>query len=138
MNTTEADVSALDPEDSCPNFYIPFLHPCDGFFQRVIRSVMAIIVLCGLSLNITSLVAFSKIKMNAESLFLMKCLAVYDTLYLVGAFFAYSCVYLLWELGFGYQSLTAYLYVEKISEYTLQRVAAPMSYWIAAVLTVQR
>ncbi len=120
------------------NFTSPFLHPCSGKTRLVAEGIGCIIILCGVTLNIFSFVIFGRMTMNAESLFLMKCLAIYDTCFLVGGFIAFGCEYLRWILGFGYDRHTAYLYVDRLSYYCFFRMGASMSYWTIAILTVQR
>ena len=119
------------------NFRDDFTNSCDNSWM-VFRPLSFIIIILGLSLNVVTLLAFKSIKLNAASLFLMKCLSVYDSLFLWGALLSHVVHYLAWILGFGYINATPYLYVDRISYYCLQRIAAPMSYWTAAVITVQR
>ena len=120
------------------NFRDDFTNSCGAGFQKVMRPLGSVVVILGIILNIVTLVAFKRIKLNAASLFLMKCLSVYDSLYLFGLCLTRLSHYFVWILGFGYINATPYLYVDRISYYCLQRIAAPMSYWTAAVITVQR
>ncbi len=120
------------------NFSNPFLDPCDGLSQILSRSTGFFIIVFGIVSNILSLIAFSYMKMNVNSLFLMKCLALYDSLYLVGSFLTFGIDFLGWAFGYGYQKQSVYLYVERISYYFFFKICGSMSFWMIAVLTVER
>ncbi len=120
------------------NFTNPFKDPCDGTSQIITRGIGGFIIVIGIVFNILSLIAFNRMRMNLDSLFLMKCLAVYDSMYLLGAFLSFGIEYLSWVFGYGYNKQTAYLYVERISYYSLYRIGGTMSFWTVSILTVER
>ncbi len=120
------------------NFSNPFLDDCDGITRTASVGTGCFVLACGLILNVLCIIVLNRMNMNAEVLFLMKCLAVYDFLLLLGAFFTFEAEYFRWIFGFGYNKHTAYLYVERVSYYCLYRLNGSMSFWTLAVLTVQR
>lgn len=135
-NSTEGTAASSEEEIWCSkNIPYPYENPCSGDVYKTVGVSVPVIVFVALILNSLSLVAFDRMNMNPAPLFLLKCLTVYDSLYLLGAFFTYSGNYLVWEMGIQH---SVYLYVDRISWMVSQRVFAPMSYWTIAVLTVER
>ncbi len=120
------------------NFTSPFSDPCDGKFRIIAQGVSSFLIPCGIVMNSITFVVFGKMKMNEEFQFLMKSLAVYDSMTLFGTAFAFGPEYFRWILGFGYDRNTAYLYIERASYYGLYRLGGSMSFWTIAVLTVQK
>ncbi len=105
--------------------------------RKLHEACAAGIVLVGLVLNILTLLALNKMKLNAESLFLMKCLGIYDSCLLLSWTFIGIVPYFAWILGFGMLSTTVYAYVY-LAAYCFFRTVGPMAWWIVCVLTVQR
>ncbi len=119
-------------------FASPYEDPCKGLVERVFGAAMGVVVLAALFLNCLSFAAFFRVKMNKVSLFLLKCLTIFDSLYLIGAFAVFSLDYYLWQGGLKTVAQSAYIYVEQICYAILVRMAAPMSYWIITILTIER
>ncbi len=120
-----------------PSFEVPFENTCDATSQSFTRAI-GFVNLSIISLNIVSLIVFNRMKMIPECLFLLKCLAVFDSLPLLGAFLTFAVEYYKWAFGYGYNRLSAYIYVERISYYLLYRLCGALSYWLIPFLTIQR
>ncbi len=120
-----------------PTFEVPFVNNCDSVSQSFARS-LGFLNFPAIFLHVISLIVFSKMKMIPECLFLLKCLAVFDSLYLLGAFLSFCVEYYKWAFGHGYNRLSAYIYVERISYYLGYRLCGTLSYWMIPMLTVQR
>ncbi len=116
---------------------IPYLSPCSGIVYRVFVFAALVTSLIGVVLNIVSLLAFFKMTLNPPALFLMKCLAVYDTLN-TACSNADGIPYLAWLLGFGHILFsTPYWYID-LPVYNIYRFAGSLSSWTVCVMTVQR
>ncbi len=116
---------------------IPYTDPCSGFIVQTSSVVGAIICVAGLHLNGLSLLAFKQMSVNADFLFLAKCLAVYDSIFLFAYLNAESVICLTWMFGFGFIHNLAYEHWYRFM-YVLFRIAGPMSFWTVCVITVQR
>lgn len=114
------------------------LRACGPRLQDGVRIYTGIIIIMGITLNLASLMALRQMTVKPACKFLAACMVIYDSLYLLGAFFSYIFSYYIWSAGFRLIESTAYLYVRTVSYYCLHRVAAPMSYWSAGILTIQR
>ncbi len=137
-NSTSVSKAVSQAELWCSyTFPIPYNDPCYGFLYKMSTVVGTVISVTGLNLNGLSLLAFQQMSLNAESLFLAKCLAVYDSFFLFSYLSTEAVVCLTWMFGFGYISNTAYKYCYRFM-FVLFRIAGPMSFWTMCVITVQR
>ncbi len=141
-NGTEPGISFTSdqslPEAWCSrNLTIPYLDPCYGLTMQVARATGAGIAVTGLVLNGVSLLSLSRMRMNAESLFLLKSLAVYDLVYLAAFLVILPPRYLAWVLGHGDIQYTAYLYVYQVV-FFLYRIGLSMAFWVVFILSTQR
>ena len=101
------------------------------------RASGTIIPVIGLILNILSLLALSKMKMNAQSLFLMKSLAWWDSIYLSSWIGMITPRYLAWLGGFEDLQYTVYQYVFRVV-YCFFRISVSMAFWLVCLLTADR
>ncbi len=137
-NSTSVSKAVSQAELWCSyTFPIPYNDPCYGFLYKMTTVIGTVISVTGMNFNGLSLLAFKQMSLNAESLFLAKCLAVYDSVHLFSYLNTQSVVCLTWMFGFGYISNTVYIYWDRFW-YILFRIAAPMSFWTMCVITVQR
>ncbi len=64
-----------------------FEDSCTGIVERVGSASAGVIIIVALVLNFLSFKALSVMKMNSSSLFLLKSLTIFDSLYLFGSLF---------------------------------------------------
>ncbi len=76
-------------------------------------------------------------KMSPEILFLLKCLAVVDSVYIVSPFITDVIPTMGVMLGFGNIALTGYIYLYQVA-YCLYVAATPLTRWTVCLLTIQR
>ncbi len=116
---------------------VPFTSSCYGAaiqFSRVFNTVISGV---GITLNIMTFLALNKMKLNKESLFMMKCLSLYDSLYLFTTMCLSAPVYILWVAGFGYIENTKFYYVYHIM-LCLYRISMAVAFWLVCLLTAHR
>ncbi len=116
---------------------VPFLNPCYGSTMQVGRIFATIIPTVGIILNIISLLVLTKMKMNAESLFLMKSLTVYDSAFLITWLCIFPPRYLVWVAGLGDIQYTAYHVFFQIV-YCVYRISLSMAFWLVCLITTHR
>lgn len=133
-NNSSVSQDVTQPDSLLPIVFTP---PCSSFGEKLSSVVGTMIALIGLVLNGLSLLAFKQMSLNTVSLFLAKCLAVYDSIFLFSFLNEKGLVLLMKMLGFGNIYNTAFEYWFWFM-YVLYRIAGPLSFWTVCVITVQR
>ncbi len=116
---------------------VPFSNPCFGTAMQFQRVSIVFISIVGVALNIVSFLALNKMKLNKESLFMMKILSIYDSLYLFASMLMTSPVYIHWAAGLGYIEYTAYYFVYHIM-LCVYRISMSVAFWLVCLLTAHR
>ncbi len=97
-----------------------------------------LISLMGVSCNIISILALIRIKQNAQTMFLLTSLAVYDSVHLIGFLMNVPVFEIAWFVGSKNLLNTQYLYVEAYFTRIFHRTTAGISYWVTSLLTIHR
>ncbi len=98
----------------------------------------AVLVAMGTIFNIITLASLHKMKLNAEVLFLFKCLTAFDIVFLESGFLiTYVAMFSYW-LGYGTILTTEYLFVDHYVFRPLYRISSRCSYWLTAIMTLHR
>ena len=116
---------------------VPFTNPCFGTAIKFHRASSLIIAVVGITLNLMTFLVLQKMKLNKESLFLMKMLSFYDSLYLFASMLMTGPLYISWVSGIGYIRYTSYQSVYHIA-FCVYKISMSLAYWLVCLLTGQR
>ena len=113
---------------------------CDTFYLIVIGILGSSIVLAGLLGNALSLYLISKIGKLSTTFFLLKCLAITDTLVLLTFAFNYVFQYFMDRMELRLEVSNAYFYqhVFHYLVFPLYCVTFTLTAWLTCLLTINR
>ncbi len=136
-NTDINDVELKLVESLCKKTaVILFMNPCFGAVIQF-SGISNLIALMGMTLNIISFIALNTMKLSFDTLLMMKCLCVYDSLYLFAALWLIPLVYIPWLAGSGHIQHTTYYFVYHMMV-CLYRISMAVAFWLVCLLTAHR
>ncbi len=136
--TSQDGDGATDENFRCSfNVTVPFSDPCTGLSIQVGYGSGFFVASIGIAFNLVSFMSFNKMSLNKESLFLMKSLAVYDTLFLSTWIFLTFPRFMGWVIGTRDVQYTVYYYFYQVV-YCVYRTALSVAFWMVCLLTGHR
>ena len=138
--TTAMDRNSTHTAQSLPQACENYVSPpkCTLFYFTSMGVAGALICVVGICCNIFSFLVMKSMNQNPQTAFLLKCLAVFDSMYLfsylINRSFSIFCEYFDFRMIF----YTRYLYFHVCVASVLYRMSGGISYWITCIITTNR